>query len=174
MTEPDEHTRHPMAEALDLLAAAVSDCDEQVGRLADVLAEAVPAVALLRALRSERQRLAAVEASVEATVSRLLGKGDHEIAGLPVRVNQSSKTTWFDSRTLAWRVAEPLVLDRASGEAHLDPDRVAALLDRLFDTLQVDYFRTTKLRALGVDYDDLVKREPGRRTVQFPTPNGSS
>lgn len=161
--EPD-----PLADALMLLVAAVDDCNEQVGRLGEQTTE--QAVALLGALRAERQRLGAVEASVEATAARLLGKrGDHEVAGQIVRVNQYSRTTWLDPRTLAWRIVEPLVLDRESGEAHADPQLVGDMLDRLFDTLRVDYFRTGTMRDFGVTYDDLVKREPGRRTVQFLT-----
>jgi hypothetical protein len=170
MTAPDEHPADPMGEALDLLAAAVGEVDTQVGRLPDD-EPAGQLVALLSRLRHQRQALAAVEAAVEARVARTLGTGEHDVAGMQVRVRSGSKTTWLDPRTLAWRIAEPLVLDRDSGETHLDPDRVADLLDRLFDCVAVAYFRTGPMRDLKVDYDDLVKREPGRRTVQFLTPD---
>lgn len=170
---PDDLPPDPLAEALILLGAAVDGCDEQVGRLGEQTTE--QAVALLRRLRAERQRLAAVEAAVEAMAARLLGKrGDHEVAGHVVRVNQYSKTTWLDPRALAWRIAEPLILDRGSGEMRADPDLVAEILDRLFDMLRVDYFRVGTMTDHGVQFDDLVKREPGRRTVQFVSPGGES
>lgn len=169
MTQPnDSPPPDPMREALDLLTAAVADCNEQVGRLDDQ--PVADAVALLRALRGQRQMLAAVESTVEARVVRALGKGRHEQYG--VKVNGGSTTTWTDPRTLAWRVAEPLVLDRTSGETWLDPQRVGDLIDRIFDAAQFSYFRTGYLRDHGVEYDDLVKREPARRTVQILSPGG--
>lgn len=172
MTDPatDRPDAEPVDEALVLLVAAVDDVDRQVGRLPDDLPVEETA-ALLRTLRHQRQLLAAVEAAVEARVAKALGRGDHEVAGLPVRVNQANRTTWIDPRTLAWRIVEPLVLDRQSGETHVDPDRAADMLDRLFDALQVAYFRTKTMRGQGVAYDDLMKREPGRRTVQFLSPS---
>lgn len=159
----------PIAEALCLLTAAINDADAQVGRLPDDLLPA-DVVAVLRTLRAERQRLAAVEAAVEARVTRGLGKGKHPEHGIEVRAG--TKTTWLDPRTLAWRAVEPLVLDRTSGETWLDPQRVGDLIDRIFDVASVAYFRVGTLRDFGVDFDDLVKREPGRRTVQFVSPGG--
>lgn len=171
MTHPDDGSQpDPLWEALDLLDAAVTDCDEQVGRFGEQTPDET--VALLRSLRAQRQKLAAVESTVEAHVVRLLGKGRHEQYG--VKVNGGSSTTWTDPRTLAWRIVEPLVLDRASGETWLDPQRVGDLIDRIFDAAQFSYFRTGYLRDHGVEYDDLVKREPARRTVQILSPGGES
>jgi hypothetical protein len=167
---PSVPAADPMREALDLLAAAVAECDQQVGR--SVEENPGQTVALLRALREQRQVLASIEATVEARVVRLLGKGKHEQYG--VKVNGGTSTTWTDPRTLAWRVAEPLVIDRTSGETWLDPQRVGDIIDRIFDAVAFSYFRTGFLRDLGVEYDDLVKREPSRRTVQILSPAGDA
>lgn len=164
MNPTDDPSAEPVAEALDLLAAAIAETDAQVGRLPDDHPPSA-AVALLRALREHRQQLASVEAAVEARVARALGGGKHRDLG--VHVHTGSKTTWLDPRTLGWRILEPLILDPDTGETRVDPDRAADMLDRLFDCLAVAYFRVGTMADHGVQYDDLVKREPSRRTVQF-------
>lgn len=161
----------PLADALLLLESAVEDVNVQIGRLpAD--GPIGDAVALLRELRHRRQALAAAEATVEARVARALGTGKHEEHGVQVRA--AGKTTWLEPRTLAWRIVEPLAVDRANGTVHVDPQLVGDMLDRLFDCAHVDYFRSGTMRDLGVEYDDMVKREPGRRTVQILSPGGDA
>lgn len=171
MNPTDDPPIDPVAEAFDLLTAAIAEANAQVGRLPD---DHPPAalVALLGAFREQRQRLAAVESTVEARVARTLGTGKHRELG--VHVHAGSKTTWLDPRTLGWRIIEPLILDRDTGEARVDPDRAADLLDRLFDCAHVDYFRVGTMADHGVQYDDLVKREPTRRTVQILSPAGDA
>lgn len=168
MTDPltDVPDALPHEEAPDLLDAALADLDGQAPRVAESGTEGA-LLRLLHAVRERRQRLADTEAYLEAKIAQEFGSGEHEAAGLAFRVHASSRRTWKDSRTLAWRVVERFVLDEQTGEFLLvDPADVGFLLDRLCEAARLDW-RVTALRSAGVGFDDLCQVERGRRTVQF-------
>src|SRR5205823_5534237 len=149
MTDPltDVPDAPPHEESLDLLDAALTDLAEQAPRVAET-ATGDALVRLLSDVRERRQRLADVEAYLEAKTAQEFGSGDHEAGGLAFRVHAGTRRTWKDSRTLAWRVVEPLIIDMETGEYILtaDEEGVAQLLDRLCATARLEW-RVTALRS---------------------------
>jgi hypothetical protein len=167
VTEPttDVPDAEPHDEALDLLDAALDDLDQQAPRYVDQATD-VELLRLLLAVRERRKKCADIEAYLESQVVRIFPYGDHEAGKLRFRVHGGKRTKWTDPRTLAWRVTEPAMYDD-NGEARADEHVVAEVLDRLLAAMSVAYFRTTWLRAAGIDYDDVCEVERTRRTIQF-------
>lgn len=154
------------ADALDLIEAGI----EQLSRVVsdDIEADTDPenAVTLLHRTRALRQRLAQVEAFVEAHAIPLLDYGKQEVAGLLVEVRGGAKRSEWRHDDVAWALTCDLAaVDGVIDDA--DAALVAKVRDRILNAAGISYWRTTQLRAAGVDPSQFCKTERGRRTVQL-------
>lgn len=123
------------------------------------------ALELLFDLREARQKLAEIEASVEAVAAQRMAAPKVEWPGFVAeRKGGADRKSWEHDR-LAWAVVHPLCVD-VNGETD---DTAAALVaqvrDRLLNCAAVSYWRVTQLRQLGLNPSDYCSTTTGRRTV---------
>jgi len=154
-----------MGEALDGLAAWVSDVDAQVPRLLDA-APLARVVAVLQRLEGLRRALQASEALLVRHVTRSAGTGKHEAGGIRFEVHGGwDRKEWRDSE-----VAKRLAVDPGSGELLWERPEVRTAVRQVLAAGRHEW-RVTDLRGQGIDPDDeddpLCRREPKRMTVQF-------
>jgi hypothetical protein len=117
---------------------------------------------LLHAIRQQRIRLAEIEATVEAKAARSMGPADRiEWPGYLAERKGGAVRKHWDHKLLAARVSAQIGVDPDSGE-FADADEV---VQRLLDFAAISYWRTSKLRAADIPFDDAVDTERGRRTV---------
>jgi hypothetical protein len=117
---------------------------------------------LLHAIRAQRIRLAEIEASVEAKAARAMGPADRiEWPGYLAERKGGAVRKHWDNARLAHRVVTAARVDEETGEL-LD---IHGAVTRLLDFAAISYWRTSKLRAADIPFDDAVETERGRRTV---------
>ena len=122
---------------------------------------------LLYALREQRIRLAEIEAIVEAKAARAMGPADRiEWDGYCAERKGGMVRKHWDNNLLASRVTQWVSTDVATGEVdETDYALTSAAVSEVLRAAAISYWRTTVLRSMGVNYDDAVETERGRRTV---------
>jgi hypothetical protein len=122
---------------------------------------------LLYAIRGQRIRLAELEATVEAKAARSMGPADRiEWDGYYAERKGGSKRSHWDHKRLAARVTEQSYVDPETGEVDATAQALTTeVVGELLGAAAISYWRTTILRSMGIDYDDAVETERGRRTV---------
>jgi hypothetical protein len=151
------------------LAAALDALNEDLPAVLDDIAADQPRLCeLLYALREQRIRLAELEATVEAKAARAMGPADHiEWDGYYAERKGGAVRKHWDNGLLAARVVRYGATDFATGEIDPDAETVGkAVAADILDAAAVSYWRTTVLRSLGIEFDDAVVTERGRRTVR--------
>jgi len=127
-------------------------------------------VVLLADLRDARQKLHQLESIVEAATARAMTDKRLELPALGIlaeRKGGSVYTRWDHPRVAA-QVARRYAVDAQSGEIDETLAEVAEhLATWLLDVAHVDYWRTTALRAIGLNPDTYATKERGRRTVHI-------
>jgi primosomal protein N'' len=164
--------RDPVTEAIDGLLAFVDDLDHQLARLIEATdkTDADPVTPLLQRIRTQRQRLAQIEALAERHVAQALGTGQHAPAGIAVKVHGGWDRKDWQHRDIARLLAENALVDEATGEVDAEQMRVAMrAVYRVIEAGRMDW-RVTDLKAAGLTLDGLCKEERKRMTVQFLTP----
>jgi hypothetical protein len=165
-----------VAATLAALTIAVEAVDGQTLAYIDRTDDADTALCLLAQVRTQRIRLATIEASLESLAARRM-RAEHrdrvELPGVGLfeRRGGVDRKDW-DHRGVASRVVRTLLVDPTTGEAAPEEYRDFAYLlrDRLLEACRTEW-RTTALRKLGVDPDEFCTKTPGRTTIQF-TPAG--
>jgi hypothetical protein len=155
------HLVYGLADAIDALD---SDLPEL---LVDMSADQSKLGELLYALREQRIRLAELEATVEAKAARSMGPADRiEWDGYYAERKGGMVRKHWDHKLLAAKVTEQIYTDPETGEIDaVAQDLTTEVVAELLAAAAISYWRTTVLRSIGVDYDDAVETERGRRTV---------
>src|SRR5664279_359935 len=153
---------------VDDLADAVVALDTDLPNVLDTIATNQPRLCeLLYALREQRIRLAELEATVEAKAARAMGPADRiEWDGYYAERKGGMVRKHWDHKMLAARVTQAHCTSDITGE--IDEEFYRDGFDAVSEVLRaaaVSYWRTTVLRSMGVNYDDAVETERGRRTV---------
>ena len=156
-----------LTEAIDDVGTVVPDM------LDDPTAHQPQVCELLYALREQRIRLAEVEAIVEAKAARSMGKADRiEWAGYYAERKGGMVRKHWDHKLLAARVVEWSCTDVGTGEiGGVDEQLAMTIVSEVLRAAAISYWRTTVLRSMGVNYDDAVETERGRRTVHVTKGN---
>jgi hypothetical protein len=146
------------------ISSAIDDLDNDV---VAVLGEdnMASTVRLLHEIRTERQRLAIIEAQVEAECARRMPDKVFRGDGLVAERKGGAKRVAWRHDDLAWAVVNRHVVD---GNGEVDPvaaELVGKIRDDLLNAAAISYWRTTQLRLLGIDPGDYSTTEVGRRTV---------
>lgn len=164
MTTTEPRTARDLA--LTQIDVAIQAADKAVGALYDDEPDLPLLADLLDQLRTRRQNLAAVEATVESLVARAMPKGKVDLPGMQLERHGGSAWKDWDHDRVAGRIIDQLdFVDPATGEM-LEGVQIAYLVrDVLMQCGRPDW-RLTPLRALNVKFDDLARREPSRRTVK--------
>lgn len=157
---------------LQAAADAVTRLDSDIGTWVETVGDDVhAALCLLRDIRAIKRDLAGIENTVEAHCAREMPGKTFEAADMVATRSTSAKTTWDDRALVGKFVDSACVIDAETGE--VDDERYRAvweLMDSLMGAAHIDYWRTTKLKAIGIDPDDYREREWGRRTVRIGPP----
>lgn len=121
----------------------------------------------LLAVRTLRQDLAAIEASIESIVARVMPVGTLDLDGLHLERHGGKDRKDWDHDGVVTALAQRFA---TTDEGEYDPTLVPLYGDSVRHFLraaQVSGYRTkTGLVPLGVDPDAYCKSTPGRRTVQ--------
>lgn len=148
--------------ALGHLGLMIGELDTSVGGWLELIGEDLAAgVTLLADIRDQRKRLAAVEAAVESHVARHLGPDRFEAHGVVAERKGGNVYKRWDTSLVLSRVIDKMMKD--SGGEVPDPWRVRDEVTTVFALSP----RVTPLKARGIDYDDAVTVERGRRTVHI-------
>jgi hypothetical protein len=153
---------------VEVLGDDIRTLDEALPDVLDNIASNQPRLCeLLYALRAQRIRLAELEATVEAKAARAMGPADRiEWPGYYAERKGGGVRKHWDHKLLAAKVTERNYTDAVTGE--IDDDRrviTAEAVDEVLRAAAIQYWRTTVLRSMGVNYDDAVETERSRRTV---------
>jgi len=150
------------------LAAAIDALNADLPAVLDDIAANQPRLCeLLHAIREQRIRLAELEATVEAKAARSMGPADRiEWPGYYAERKGGMVRKHWDHKLLAAKVTERNYTDPDTGEIDVASEEVAQdVVSELLRAAAISYWRTTVLRSMGIDYDDAVETERGRRTV---------
>lgn len=161
-----------VAATLAALTLAVEAVDTTTLAHIDADGSAETALCLLGKVRTDRIRLAQVEASIEAEAVRRM-RAKHldrfELPGIGLfeRHSGNSRKEW-DHAGVAGRVVQTLLVDPNTGEPAPDEykDFAYLLRDRLLEAARPEW-RVTALRTLGIDPSDFCTTTPGRSSIQF-------
>ena len=147
--------------AIDALNADLPDLLVEIAANQPLLCE------LLYALREQRIRLAELEATVEAKAARAMGPADRiEWDGYCAERKGGMVRKHWDHKLLAAKVTEQTYTDPNTGEIDtVAQDLTTEVVSEMLCAAAIQYWRTTVLRSMGVNYDDAVETERGRRTV---------
>jgi len=150
-----------LTEAIDDVGTVVPDM------LDDPTAHQPQVCELLYALREQRIRLAEIEAIVEAKAARSMGKADRiEWAGYYAERKGGMVRKHWDHKLLAAKVTEQNYTDPDTGEIDtVAQDLTTEVVSEMLRAAAIQYWRVSVLRSMGVNYDDAVETERGRRTV---------
>lgn len=169
------------ADALAALRAAIGRLDGERGDLA--AAGDVDALAVgLAGLRTLQRDLRALADAVEADVAALMDGPRLVVDGLGVleRHRRAERVRW-DGEAILQRLVRLALDPDGTGELPASPiEAVTAVIGALAEcstiTLPSTSWRTTALRARGIDVDgeELRSKEPGRPTVQIIDAGGLS
>lgn len=123
---------------------------------------------LLHAVRTVRIALAEVESGLESTAARAdwPKSGKVDLGDLTAQRRGGNKTIRWDTELLAPRLIDAALADHATGEDLGDRDTAERILALLLDVARPEW-RTTRLKANAVPFDDCRTTEPSRRTVQI-------
>jgi len=150
------------------LAAAIDALDEDLPAVLDDIAANQPRLCeLLYALREQRIRLAELEATVEAKAARSMGPADRiEWDGYYAERKGGMVRKHWDHKLLAAKVTEQNYTDPDTGEIDtVAQDLTTEVVSEMLRAAAIQYWRVSVLRSMGVNYDDAVETERGRRTV---------
>jgi hypothetical protein len=153
---------------MDNLAGAVGALNADLPELLVEIAEHQPQLCeLLYALREQRIRLAEIEATVEAKAARSMGPADHiEWDGYYAERKGGMVRKHWNHGLLAAKVLQQTCTDPETGEIDVANEEAAQdVVSELLRAAAISYWRTTVLRSMGINYDDAVETERGRRTV---------
>jgi hypothetical protein len=153
---------------VEVLGDDIRTLDEALPDVLDNIASNQPRLCeLLYALRAQRIRLAELEATVEAKAARSMGRADRiEWAGYYAERKGGGVRKHWDHKLLAARVTERNYTNAETGEIDATAqDLTTEVVNELLDAAAIQYWRTTVLRSMGVNYDGAVETERGRRTV---------
>jgi len=153
---------------VDDLADAVVALDTDLPNVLDTIATNQPRLCeLLYALREQRIRLAELEATVEAKAARSMGPADHiEWDGYYAERKGGMVRKHWDHKMLAARVTQARCTSDVTGEIDEDYYRDGyEVVSEVLRAAAISYWRVSVLRQMGVNYDDAVETERGRRTV---------
>jgi len=155
------HLIYGLADAVDALDADLP------GVLADIAANQPQLCELLYALREQRIRLAELEATVEAKAARAMGPADRiEWDGYCAERKGGMVRKHWDHKLLAAKVTEQNYTDPDTGEIDtVAQDLTTEVVSEMLRAAAIQYWRVSVLRSMGVNYDDAVETERGRRTV---------
>jgi hypothetical protein len=122
---------------------------------------------LLYALREQRIRLAELEATVEAKAARAMGPADRiEWDGYYAERKGGMVRKHWDHKLLAGKVTEYTYTDLNTGEIdEAAQSATSEAVGLILRAAAISYWRVSVLRSMGVNYDDAVETERGRRTV---------
>ena len=156
-----EHFIYGLAEVVDALNTELPAVLDDIAANQPLLCE------LLHALRTQRIRLAELEATVEAKAARSMGRADRiEWAGYYAERKGGMVRKHWDHKLLAAKVTERNYTDPDTGEIDVVSEEVAQdVVSELLRAAAISYWRVSVLRQMGVNYDDAVETERGRRTV---------
>lgn len=159
-----------MDERCLILSAAVSDCDAEIPDYLKRFTTAEAALYLLATVRTERQRLAEIEALLEAECARRMPSQRVELPGMVAeRKGGKDRKAWRHA-DLASAVVTGYLTDDDGLIADDDSETAQTARDverLLLDCAGIAYWKTTALRALGIDPDVYCDSTPGRRTVHI-------
>ena len=153
---------------VEVLGDDIRTLDEALPDVLDSIASNQPRLCeLLYALREQRIRLAELEATVEAKAARSMGPADRiEWDGYYAERKGGMVRKHWDHKLLAAKVTEQSYTDPETGEIDATAqDLTTEVVNELLGAVAIQYWRTTVLRSMGVNYDDAVETERGRRTV---------
>ena len=153
---------------MDNLAGAVGALNADLPELLIEIAEHQPQLCeLLYALREQRIRLAELEATVEAKAARSMGPADRiEWNGYCAERKGGMVRKHWDHKLLAAKVTEQNYTDPDTGEIDtVAQDLTTEVVSEVLRAAAIQYWRVSVLRSMGVNYDDAVETERGRRTV---------
>jgi len=153
---------------LDRLAINVDALNVDLPKLLDDIAANQPLLCeLLHALREQRIRLTELEATVEAKAARAMGPADHiEWDGYYAERKGGMIRKHWDHKMLAARVTQARCTSDVTGEIDEDYYRDGyEVVSEVLRAAAISYWRVSVLRQMGVNYDDAVETERGRRTV---------
>jgi len=150
-----------LTEAIDDVGTVVPDM------LDDPTAHQPQVCELLYALREQRIRLAELEATVEAKAARSMGPADRiEWDGYYAERKGGMVRKHWDHKLLAAKVTEQNYTDPDTGEIDtVAQDLTTEVVSEMLRAAAIQYWRVSVLRSMGVNYDDAVETERGRRTV---------
>jgi hypothetical protein len=150
-----------LTEAIDDVGTVVPDM------LEDPTAHQPQVCELLYALREQRVRLAEIEAIVEAKAARSMGRADRiEWAGYYAERKGGMVRKHWDHKLLAAKVTEYTYTDLNTGAIdETVQSATSEAVGLILRAAAISYWRTTVLRSMGINYDDAVETERGRRTV---------
>lgn len=128
------------------------------------------AASQLARLRHARQLLSTLENAYERFIGEHAPFGATELLGVGlVTVRRGSDRKQWDHDGLSRAVIDAHVI--ANEGVSPDPFDVR---DWLMDAAAISYWRTTKLKPLGIDVDDYCHKERGRLTVQIDAAEGAT
>jgi hypothetical protein len=155
------HLIYGLADAIDALDSGLPELLVDLGADQPKLGE------LLYALREQRIRLAELEATVEAKAARAMGSVDRiEWDGYCAERKGGMVRKHWDHKLLAAKVTERNYTDPDTGVINAADENLATeVVSELLRAAAISYWRVSVLRQMGVDYDDAVETERGRRTV---------
>jgi hypothetical protein len=150
-----------LVDAIDALNVDLPKALDEIGTNQPLLCE------LLYALREQRIRLAELEATVEAKAARSMGPADRiEWDGYYAERKGGMVRKHWDHKLLAAKVTEHTYTNPRTGEIDgAAQEQTTEVVSEVLRAAAISYWRTTILRSMGVDYDDAVETERGRRTV---------
>ena len=150
------------------LEDAVDAVNNDLPRVLDIIGTNQPQLCeLLYALREQRIRLAELEATVEAKAARSMGPADRiEWDGYCAERKGGMVRKHWDHKLLAAKVTEQNYTDPDTGEINtVAQDLTTEVVSEVLRAAAIQYWRVSVLRSMGVNYDDAVETERGRRTV---------
>lgn len=165
---PEFNESDPVADALDLIEAAVAMLSTSVPERLDDDESTEGTVALLHRLVTLRKALGTVEAVVEQQAAWRCDYGTSEVGEWTVVVRGGKNRVQWRNDDLAYAACLDIALDKSTGEV----DRVKARVvdevrSRLMNVFGGLKPRTTMLKELGIEPDDFcVSDGTSRRTVQ--------
>ena len=150
-----------LAQTVDALNVDLPILLDRIGTNQPALCE------LLYVLREQRIRLAELEATVEAKAARAMGPADRiEWDGYYAERKGGMVRKHWNHGLLAAKVLQQTCTDPETGEIDVANEEAAQdVVSELLRAAAISYWRTTILRSMGVNYDDAVETERGRRTV---------
>lgn len=178
--QPDFHPEYepPDTGSADALGMDFAELRHAIRRLGDDVPAALDVddtteavVRLLDDLRTQRKRLAELEAFVEAAaVNRIpYSKGPQRFGDLLVEVRGAkwSRAHW-NHPSLVHAVCGDLIYDKDTGVPVEEVAQIVHMVrDRILAAASINYWRATVLRDQGLDPDDYADKVLGRRTVSL-------